>query len=108
MTSAKLTAKRLANMHVKSRRQDETARKNTRSPAEPTVNAIQPALNETPKSPELEATDGPYAETREQLGGILILEADDMAHAVALMSKHPGCPARNCSKQWANTTQRMN
>ena len=37
-----------------------------------------------------EATDGPYAETKEQLGGILILEADDMAHAVALMSKHPG------------------
>ncbi|QEG40904.1 YciI family protein [Roseimaritima ulvae] len=37
-----------------------------------------------------EATDGPFAETKEQLGGILILEADDMAHAVALMSKHPG------------------
>lgn len=35
-------------------------------------------------------TDGPYAETKEQLGGILILEADDMDHAVALMSKHPG------------------
>ena len=37
-----------------------------------------------------EATDGPYAETKEQLGGILILEADDMAHAIELMSKHPG------------------
>ncbi|QDT05059.1 YCII-related domain protein [Rubripirellula lacrimiformis] len=37
-----------------------------------------------------EATDGPYAETKEQLGGILILEANDMAHAVQLMSKHPG------------------
>ena len=37
-----------------------------------------------------EATDGPFAETKEQLGGILILEADNMAHAVELMSKHPG------------------
>lgn len=37
-----------------------------------------------------EATDGPFAETKEQIGGILFLEADDMAHAVALMSKHPG------------------
>ena len=37
-----------------------------------------------------EITDGPFAETKEQLGGILILEADDMAHAVELMSKHPG------------------
>jgi hypothetical protein len=35
-------------------------------------------------------TDGPYAETKEQIGGILILEADDMEHAVELMSKHPG------------------
>jgi hypothetical protein len=35
-------------------------------------------------------TDGPYAETKEQLGGILLLEAGDLAHAVALMSKHPG------------------
>jgi hypothetical protein len=35
-------------------------------------------------------TDGPYAETKEQLGGILILEANDLNHAIALMSKHPG------------------
>ena len=35
-------------------------------------------------------TDGPYAETKEQLGGILILEADDLNHAIQLMSKHPG------------------
>ena len=35
-------------------------------------------------------TDGPYAETKEQLGGILILEAHDLNHAIQLMSKHPG------------------
>lgn len=35
-------------------------------------------------------TDGPYAETREVLGGILILEARDLDHAVELISKHPG------------------
>lgn len=34
-------------------------------------------------------TDGPYAETKEQIGGILVLEARDMQHAVQLMSKHP-------------------
>ncbi len=38
-------------------------------------------------------TDGPYAETKEQLGGILILEADDMNHAIRIMSKHPGVKA---------------
>jgi hypothetical protein len=35
-------------------------------------------------------TDGPYAETKEQIGGILILEARDLNHALELMSKHPG------------------
>jgi hypothetical protein len=34
-------------------------------------------------------TDGPYAETKEQLGGLLILDARDMNHAIALMSQHP-------------------
>jgi hypothetical protein len=35
-------------------------------------------------------TDGPYAETKEQLGGVGVLEASDMGHAVELLSKHPG------------------
>jgi hypothetical protein len=38
-------------------------------------------------------TDGPYAETKEQLGGILVLEARDLNHALQLMSKHPGVKA---------------
>jgi hypothetical protein len=39
---------------------------------------------------KVSVTDGPFAETKEQLGGILILEARDLDHAVQLMSKHPG------------------
>ncbi|MFN0021943.1 MAG: YciI family protein [Pirellulaceae bacterium] len=35
-------------------------------------------------------TDGPYAETKEQIGGILLLEARDLNHAIQLMSQHPG------------------
>ena len=38
-------------------------------------------------------TDGPYAETKEQLGGIWILEANDLNHAIQLMSKHPALQA---------------
>jgi hypothetical protein len=38
-------------------------------------------------------TDGPYAETKEQLGGILVLEARDLNHAIHLISKHPGVKA---------------
>ena len=35
-------------------------------------------------------TDGPFAETKEVLGGIMILEARDLDHAVELISNHPG------------------
>ncbi len=34
-------------------------------------------------------TDGPFAETKEQLGGILILEARDLNQAIQLMTNHP-------------------
>lgn len=37
-----------------------------------------------------QVVDGPYSETKEHLGGILLLEARDLNHAIALMSKHPG------------------
>jgi len=45
------------------------------------------------KDGKVSITDGPYAETKEQIGGILILEARDLNHAIQLMSKHPGVKA---------------
>src|SRR5512143_1816482 len=45
------------------------------------------------KNGKVSITDGPYAETKEQLGGILLLEAQDLNHAIQLMSKHPGVKA---------------
>lgn len=42
---------------------------------------------------KIAVTDGPYAETKEQIGGILILEARDLNHAIQLMSQHPGVKA---------------
>ena len=41
-------------------------------------------------------TDGPYAETKEQIGGILLLEAENLNHAVELMAKHPGVIGGGC------------
>jgi hypothetical protein len=35
-------------------------------------------------------TDGPFAETREQLGGFFVLDCEDMDEAVALAAKIPG------------------
>ncbi len=39
---------------------------------------------------KVSATDGPFAETKELLGGLLILEARDLNQAIELMSNHPG------------------
>ena len=55
--------------------------------------ALQGAGNATTlrwKGGKVAITDGPYAETKEQIGGILVLEARDLNHAIQLMSKHPG------------------
>jgi hypothetical protein len=35
-------------------------------------------------------TDGPFAETKEQIGGIFFLEARDLNEAIQLVSRHPG------------------
>ena len=47
------------------------------------------ALTLSWKNGKVATTDGPYAETKEQLGGLGVLEARDMNHAVQLMSQHP-------------------
>lgn len=42
------------------------------------------------KNGKVVTTDGPYAETKEQLGGLTILEARDLNHAIQLVSQLPG------------------
>ncbi len=54
--------------------------------------ALQPAetaLTLYWKNGKVATTDGPYVETKEQLGGILVLEARDMNQAIQLMAQHP-------------------
>src|SRR5215475_10833027 len=42
------------------------------------------------KNGKVAVTEGPYAETKEQLGGIQVLEARDLNHAIQLISQFPG------------------
>jgi len=58
--------------------------------------ALQSARNATTlrwQNGKVTITDGPFAETKELLGGILVLEASDLNHAIQLISKHPGVKA---------------
>ncbi len=61
--------------------------------------ALQSARNATMlrwRNGKASITDGPFAETKEQLGGILVLEATDLNHAVQVMSKHPSIRMGAC------------
>jgi len=54
------------------------------------LDSVRNAVSLRMKDGRVEVTDGPFVETKETLGGILLLEARDLNHAISLMSKHPG------------------
>ncbi len=72
---------------------DDELRKNGNFAAGEALQGANTAATLRWKNGKVMITDGPYAETKEQLGGILILEARDLNHAIQLMSKHPGVKA---------------
>jgi hypothetical protein len=51
---------------------------------------LQGATTLSYQNGKVSVSDGPYAETKELLGGLLILEAKDLNHAIQLISNHPG------------------
>jgi len=65
--------------------------------------ALQPSVNAATlkiRNGSLSVTDGPFAETKEQIGGIMVLEADDLNHAIQLMSKHPSLALSKGGGSW--------
>ena len=56
-------------------------------------NALQPTQTATTvrvRNGKVSTTDGPFAETREQLGGYYLVEAKDLNEAIQIASKIPG------------------
>ena len=60
------------------------------------------------KDGEVQVTDGPFTATKETLGGILLLEARDLNHAIALMSKHPAVRLRITTFEIRPANEAMN
>ena len=69
---------------------DDVLRKNGHFAAGQALQSPNTAATLHWKEGKVSITDGPYAETKEQLGGILVLEARDLNHAIQLISSHPG------------------
>jgi len=72
---------------------DQTLTKNGHFAAGEALQGPNTAVTLSWRNGKVAVTDGPYAETKEQIGGILILEATDLNHAIQLMSQHPGVKA---------------
>lgn len=53
------------------------------------LQATQTAKTVRVRSGKPQVTDGPFAETREQLGGYYLVEAQDAAEAIAIAAKIP-------------------
>jgi hypothetical protein len=68
---------------------DEHLRASGHSSSGEALQGPETALTLSRKNGKVATTDGPYAETKEQIGGIGVLEARDMNHAVQLMGQHP-------------------
>lgn len=58
----------------------------TASPLHPTLTAVSVRVRDGKPL----VTDGPFAETREVLGGYYIIHATDINEAIAIAARHPG------------------
>ena len=51
--------------------------------------ATKDSVSLRPRNGKVTVTDGPYAETKEQLGSYFLIEARDLSEAIQVASKHP-------------------
>jgi hypothetical protein len=54
------------------------------------LESVKSAATVRVRNGKVSATDGPFAETREQLGGYYLIEATDMSGAIQIAAKIPG------------------
>lgn len=68
---------------------DEELRTNGHSMVSDVLQPVQTATTLRVRNGKVATTDGPFAETREQLGGFILLEARDLNEAIRVASKIP-------------------
>ena len=68
---------------------DDSLRKRGHFIAAQALESVQAATTVRLRSGKVSITDGPFAETNEQIGGFLLIEARDLNEAIQLASKAP-------------------
>jgi len=79
---------------------DEALRRSGHLLAQASLGLPRASTTIRPRGGKPAVTDGPFAETKEQVGGFFIIEARDLNEAIRVASKHP---AANIGEQvgWA-------
>jgi len=68
---------------------DETLRRTGHYVTSNALQSVRTATSLRVRSGKLSVTDGPFAETKEHLGGFTLIEAADLAEAIELAAKIP-------------------
>ncbi len=68
---------------------DEALRKSGHLIAQASLGPTRSSTTIRPRNGKPQVTDGPFAETKEQVGGFFIIEARDLNEAIRVASKHP-------------------
>jgi hypothetical protein len=79
---------------------DEALRRSGHLVVQASLGSPQASTTLRPRNGKPAVTDGPFTETKEQVGGFFIIEARDLNEAIRVASKHP---AANLGEQvgWA-------
>ena len=57
------------------------------------LQSVDKAVTVRVRDKRMSTTDGPFAETKEHLGGFILIEARDMDDAIQVGARHPAWPA---------------
>jgi hypothetical protein len=84
-----LSEKESATLDEESLAYDELLRKNGHFIAAQALQSVHAATTVRQRSGKISVTDGPFAETHEQIGGFILIDARDLNEAIQLASKIP-------------------
>jgi hypothetical protein len=86
---AALSPEELAALDKESLAYDDVLRANGHFLAAQALQSVQDAATVRKRGGKVSVTDGPFAETTEQIGGFILIEARDLNHAIQLASDIP-------------------
>jgi hypothetical protein len=84
-----LSAAELQTLDDESLAYDETLRKRGHLIAAQALESVQAATTVRVRNGKVSVTDGPFAETNEQIRGFILIEAHDLNEAIQLAAKMP-------------------